>query len=975
MNINRLNGKIHDIEVVQMEYRGDTDKIQLELNDSDHISTHGSATSMEHVPLNSSAVSLRMWTWKNMLLKIIVPTIIVAVCITAVSSGLAPYIASLMSDGTKAMVDDSLESHVVSAATKLRGYLDPIERSALIFCDLTREALNTPRIPPPFEMNAYGLDPVCDNNAISTLYDYGGSDVYLVPPIPCIDENGQKADQSICNITYSQYTVERYVWRTGALDPFMMSTCNHLGITQSYVNFHCRLLRMYPTRMELTGVRIAELFGCFSDTTNYEFQYGADLQHNPARSFVWTGAYVDPGFAGWVTSCIAPVYFEWKEGDPENITDVVEAVPGFDVGLSIMMENLANIPVPWNGYLIVLDRDGVILSLPSAAFSDWGVTEMTNFSYQNFVVDPTFKTDDFNIFVREDTHTLASALSKSPNNGTVKFQLAGSTKLAKWIRDVNTGWTCVVMANASAALEEYNKQMMIGKAYTGFTVGAGVLMCLSVFIVVIISVRGISRKLSNDIGLVGRNIVDISESKYVVKYKPNEIVELDKTMRFVSNLANKLRTITLASEKFVPVWLLSILGASDVSNVKPGMVVSKEMAVMFIDIRGYTTMSSGAKKETTINFLNAYAHIVSPVITSCMGTIDKYYGDGIMALFGDPAKAVKCAIFIRHTLADFVFDFENGAGKIKINTGCGIAYGTLDVGVIGDEKRMDITVIGEIPNIASRLECLTAQTGAQILVTKNVIMKAREQHEIELNARFIGYVLLKGLKDPMDVYEVLVSTDPAISIKLETKAIELMAINEYSGECEQMTLIMNLYQARKFRECLIVIKNAASSNRDKVFSLIKKSMKPERLRTPRCTSTNSEKDGMAITADYNHDFSNFTTIIVSNVSQPGVKLVRYMCNIPDISEITKEDIVKAAKIVDEYYSRFDDLLKICLSSITNSRINIPGLVTVIDDLKHMNNVQFFDGFHRIYAQFCCHFSKSPDEIPKTSVLPISFETK
>jgi hypothetical protein len=331
--------------------------------------------------------SLRRWAWKRMFLIIVVPTLAAAVVVIGLAAGLSPYIAGLLAEGTSEIVSDSLIAHARVAANQVRGLLAPIEAATMEFCDLTTIALATPRLPSSEELASYGYEPTCTSYVFATLTDYGGSDAYLAQQIPCTGPGGAPVDAAealLCNRSFSDAEIERYIWRTGALDPFLKSTVARLPITQSYANFVDGTLRIYPTRVELTGTPIAQLFGCWSDIREYEFWYGADFEHDPDGRAVWTSAYADPGFSGWVATCVGPVYYD------DGGTDI-EAVPGFDVGLSILMTSLADVQVPWGGYVMLLDRDGVILSLPQAAFVDWGLTELTDYEYSDFIISPTFK--------------------------------------------------------------------------------------------------------------------------------------------------------------------------------------------------------------------------------------------------------------------------------------------------------------------------------------------------------------------------------------------------------------------------------------------------------------------------------------------------------------------------------------------------------------------------------------------------------
>ncbi|GAB1458041.1 hypothetical protein MASR2M48_33490 [Spirochaetota bacterium] len=139
---------------------------------------------------------------------------------------------------------------------------------------------------------------------------------------------------------------------------------------------------------------------------------------------------------------------------------------------------------------------------------------------------------------------------------------------------------------------------------------------------------------------------------------------------------------------------------------------NRELAVLFSDIRSFTSISETMKPDDLVNSLNHYFSSMVDIIMSHNGVIDKYIGDAIMAFFGAPVRrdddaisSIKAALDMIEAL-DHFNEQQRGLGKPEFKIGIGINYGIVTVGNIGCDKKMDYTVIGDMVNLASRLEGL-----------------------------------------------------------------------------------------------------------------------------------------------------------------------------------------------------------------------------------------------------------------------------
>jgi adenylate cyclase len=180
------------------------------------------------------------------------------------------------------------------------------------------------------------------------------------------------------------------------------------------------------------------------------------------------------------------------------------------------------------------------------------------------------------------------------------------------------------------------------------------------------------------------------------------------------------------------------------------------VSILFSDIRSFTAISEQYAPEQIVEFLNDYFKLMVQEIFAEQGTLDKFIGDGIMAVFGapisrpdDPLRAVRAALGMRRGLRRFnALQRERGAVEIEI--GIGISHGESISGNIGSEQRMEYTVIGDSVNIASRLEGLTKNHPYKILINDQIYEQVKDTFDCVL----LGEEFVKGRAQAVLVYGV-----------------------------------------------------------------------------------------------------------------------------------------------------------------------------------------------------------------------------
>ena len=247
-------------------------------------------------------------------------------------------------------------------------------------------------------------------------------------------------------------------------------------------------------------------------------------------------------------------------------------------------------------------------------------------------------------------------------------------------------------------------------------------------------------------------------------------------------LMNQLYQLNEAFSRFVPRQFLQLLDKKSIIDVQLGDQVQQEMSVLFSDIRDFTSLSESMSPEDNFKFINAYLQRMEPAIIENQGFIDKYMGDGIMALFsGNADDAVQAGMMMLKKLADYnQHRVLKNYAPVKI--GIGINTGCLMLGTVGGKQRMDSTVISDGVNLASRLESLTKQYGVSLLISHHTF--SRLQNPMKYSIRFIKKTVVKGKSNAVAVFEVFDSDDSQIKEgKLATKAIFEEGVFLYYQNC------------------------------------------------------------------------------------------------------------------------------------------------------------------------------------------------
>jgi len=185
--------------------------------------------------------------------------------------------------------------------------------------------------------------------------------------------------------------------------------------------------------------------------------------------------------------------------------------------------------------------------------------------------------------------------------------------------------------------------------------------------------------------------------------------------------------------------------------------VKRRAAVMFCDIRGFTEITEKLDPEQVVSLLNGFFSRVVDIIFEFGGMLDKFLGDGLLAVFGVPVElpdseemAIRAAVKIRDVIGEWNLKRES-EGKLPICIGIGIHSGDVIAGNVGSERRLDYTVIGKTVNVASRVESLNREFCSDILITEDVYRKVKDIVVAEEK----NPVFVKGVAEPVRTFRVV----------------------------------------------------------------------------------------------------------------------------------------------------------------------------------------------------------------------------
>ncbi len=221
----------------------------------------------------------------------------------------------------------------------------------------------------------------------------------------------------------------------------------------------------------------------------------------------------------------------------------------------------------------------------------------------------------------------------------------------------------------------------------------------------------------------------------------------------VESFINEQREKKRLSRYFSPAVVEDIIRQKEDVNLGSAR---RRMTILFSDIRGFTSISEKMSPEEVVGFLREYLTEMTDAVFQHGGTVDKYIGDAVMALYNVPfdqpdhaARAVKTALAFQERIKPLSEKFKARHG-LELKCGVGVHTGDAVVGTIGAEQRLEYTAIGDTINLGSRLESITKDFHVSIVISESTYEEVKGQFPV----RYLGEVQVKGKEIPVKIYTV-----------------------------------------------------------------------------------------------------------------------------------------------------------------------------------------------------------------------------
>ena len=296
----------------------------------------------------------------------------------------------------------------------------------------------------------------------------------------------------------------------------------------------------------------------------------------------------------------------------------------------------------------------------------------------------------------------------------------------------------------------------------------------------------------------GPRAIDVVSQSLIELYCRNAAMAMDNQA-----LWQKKASLIEGVNRFVPQKFFDMIGIHKVEDAKIGQNTCTEMAVMFCDVLGFTSMSDKLPPNLVFTLVNQIFGLLTPEIEAKGGIVDKYLGDGLMAIFNDSKSAVRAAVAMQQSL-----DMANAESHFheKIAVGIGMHFGPMVLGIVGTNTRMDTTVISDTVNVSARIEKLTRKYQSRILLSEDVV--AALDPELASKTRFLGFEYLRGKEKPMRIAEVFtVNPAPrrAASLRGRDRLAQAFASVEKGDSPKALETLMELAKDEPDDTCLPVL--------------------------------------------------------------------------------------------------------------------------------------------------------------------------
>lgn len=355
-------------------------------------------------------IPLVLWIWRSYFRTSLIPLLCVEVALILIYFISNAISNSANVEALRQLAENDAKQVSILEAKTISRQLESISQATTFLQIQTGQIMSAEKVlqmddPTRFSYSKEGV--------FYTSKDNGGGAVFYSGVFPVGEAERQKA------------------YRSAGLDPaYMGIKQSNALIVQVYYNTFDSLNRIYPF------IDVISAYTPKMDIPTFNFYYEADAKHNPTRKVVWTDVYKDPAGQGWMTSAIAPVYKGEK----------LEGVVGVDVTVNTIVAEVLDLKIPWQGYGLLVSRDGNIIAMPKVGTQDWGKKELVTKKIEGENIKDTLAPVDFNIYKSAAKGSSAQKLAeeiRQHDSGVMTADL-GSKRLVSWAMIPETGWKLII---------------------------------------------------------------------------------------------------------------------------------------------------------------------------------------------------------------------------------------------------------------------------------------------------------------------------------------------------------------------------------------------------------------------------------------------------------------------------------------------------------------------------------------------------
>lgn len=480
---------------------------------------------MKNDPKHSGKVlTLYRWIWESYRKAVILPMILIVFGFSMFYFFTLQWNRSETIDYLFEEANRELKLMSEDKASMIKNQLDGVAYEADLFRYMTAEAL----LEEVNDLSVLERLQYSTEGAYYTTEDTqtGGAAVFYSGYFPIREEEQLK----VAKILRLEKNMELMSETNPLITSLYFNTFDSLNVIYPYFD----VLEQYPAKMNIP---------------EYNFYYEADETNNPERNVVWTDAYLDPAGHGWMASVIAPVYRE----------DFLEGVIGIDVTIRTITQDLLNLPIPWEGYAMLIGKDGTILALTEEGEKDWQLDELKEVNYSEAVYEDTYKPEEFNLFSKETMSGLATSI-KQEDQGSRSIDLYGESRVVAWSSLGEIGWKLLMVVpedNIYANVKEMNNRIL----YVGILVGILFVALFAGFIVFIARrASTMSRKIALPLEEMDKIAKRIGEGEYLQKVPDIQVYELKET---ATNLVDMGETLGRTNQELLELEKTALLAKDE----------------------------------------------------------------------------------------------------------------------------------------------------------------------------------------------------------------------------------------------------------------------------------------------------------------------------------------------------------------------------------------------------------------------------